>query len=160
MKIRKPADDDQVKAAALLRQAFPHSTYVAQLFEKLHAGKKVVHEWVCIHRHTVTGYIAYTHAYDGEAVCGLHLGPLAVQPQMQNQGIGSELLRFSLRQTGIRESSIFVLGDPGFYQKFGFQPCLQPSSPFATKKAHFLSLRNVSSHVYIVGYEREFKACK
>ena len=100
------------------------------------------------------------HAYDGEAVCGLHLGPLAVQPQMQNQGIGSELLRFSLRQTGVQESAIFVLGDPGFYQKFGFQPCLQPNSSFATKKAHFLSLRNLPSHEYRVGYEREFKACK
>lgn len=157
MKIRKPTPDDQVKAAALLRQAFPRSTYETQLFKKLHDNNKIMHEWVCIHRHAVTAYIAFSNAYDGEQVCGLHLAPMAVQPQMQNQGIGSELAHFSLRQTGIKESTIFVLGEPRFFQKFGFQQCLQPICPFATKKAHFLSLRNTPSHEYTIGYEREFK---
>jgi putative acetyltransferase len=157
MKIHKLTPDDYVKASALLRQAFPRSRYEAQLFEKLHENKKIVHQWVCIHRHSVIAYIAFSKAFDGAKVCGLHLAPLAVQPQMQNQGIGSELLRFSLRQEGIKESAIFVLGDPKFYQKFGFVRCAQPVCPFDKNNAHFLSIRNNPTHEYRVGYEREFK---
>ena len=115
-----------------------------------------MHEWVCIHRNTVIAYIAYSQAFEGAKVCGLHLAPLAVKPEMQKQGIGSELLRFSLRQDDIRESTVFVLGNPGFYRKFGFEPCTVPLCPLAKNNAHFLSIRNTASHLYTVGYEPEF----
>lgn len=157
MKIRTLIPDDYVKTSALLRQAFPRSQYEAKLFEKLHENKKIAHEWVCIHRHAVIAYIAFSNAFDGAKICGLHLAPIAVQPQMQNLGIGAELLRFSLRQEGIKESTIFVLGDPKFYQKFGFLRCVLPLCPFDKKNAHFLSIRNNTTHKYTVGYEREFK---
>ena len=116
-----------------------------------------MHEWVCIHRNTVIAYIAFSKAFDGPKVCGLHLAPMAVKPEMQNQGIGSELLRFSLRQDGIRESTVFVLGNPGFYRKFGFESCTMPICPFDKNNSHFLSIRNAASHQYTVGYEPEFK---
>lgn len=157
MKIRPLTPEDYPKAAALLQQAFPRSRHELQRFEKLHANKKVLHEWVCIHRNMVTAYIAFSKAFEGGRVCGLHLAPLAVNPQMQNQGIGSELLRFALRQDVIKESTIFVLGDRTFYEKFGFELCVQPLCPFAQNNAHFLSIRNHASHQYTVGYEREFK---
>jgi putative acetyltransferase len=157
MKIRKLTPEDYVKASALLRQAFPRSKYELELFEKLHDNSKIVRDWVCIHCNTVIAYIAFTKAFDGAKVCGLHLAPLAVKPQMQNQGIGSELLRFSLRQDVIKESTIFVLGNPHFYQKFGFERCTLPICPFDKNNAHFLSIRNTPLHEYTVGYEKEFK---
>jgi putative acetyltransferase len=79
---------------------------------------------------------------------------------MQNQGIGSELLRFSLRQNVIKESTLFVLGNPGFFQKFGFEPCVQPFCPLDKGNAHFFSLRNSTSRQYTVGYEPEFSKVK
>ncbi|MFH0781391.1 MAG: N-acetyltransferase [Pseudomonadota bacterium] len=158
MKIRPLTSDDYPKAAALLLQVFPRGRYEVQLFEKLHANNRSLYEWVCIHRNSVVAYIAFSKAFEGAKVCGLHLAPLAVKPQMQNQGIGSELLRFSLRQEIIKESTIFVLGDPKFFQKFGFEPCIQPLCPFDKNNAHFLSIRNNVSHQFTVGYEREFKA--
>jgi putative acetyltransferase len=157
MKIRTLTPDTSAKASALLRQAFPRSRYEAQLFEKLHNNNKIMHDWVCIHRNTVIAYIAFSKAFDGTKVCGLHLAPLAVKPEMQNQGIGSELLRFSLRQDVIRESTVFVLGAPVFYRKFGFEPCTMPICPLDKNNAHFLSIRNAASHQYTVGYEPEFK---
>ena len=160
MKIRTPTADDYVKVSALLRQAFPGRNYEAQLVEKLQENKKLIHDWVCIHRHSVIAYIAFSNAYDGAEICGLHLAPLAVQPQMQSQGIGSELLAFTLRQEGIKASTIFVLGDPRFYRKFGFQRCVQPVCPFDKKNAHFLGIRNNPIHEYIVGYEREFNVSR
>ncbi|MDO9043317.1 MAG: N-acetyltransferase [Desulfocapsaceae bacterium] len=158
MKIRKLTPDNYAKVSALLQQAFPGSTYEVQLVENLHKNGKTVHEWVCIHINTVIAYIAFSNAYNGPAVCGLHLAPLAVKPEFQKQGIGSELLRFALRQDVIKDNTIFVLGAPSFYQKFGFAPCAQPLCPFDKNNGHFLSLRNNLSGQFTVGYESEFQS--
>lgn len=157
MKIRKLTPENYAKVSALLQQAFPGSTYEVQLVENLHKNGRAVHEWVCIHINTVIAYIAFSNAYNGTAVSGLHLAPLAVKPEFQKQGTGSELLRFALRQDVIKDSTIFVLGSPAFYQKFGFTPCAQPLCPFDKKNAHFLSIRNNPSSRFTVGYEPEFK---
>ena len=98
----------------------------------------------------------FPNAYNGSDVCGLHLAPLAVKPEFQRQGIGSELLRFALRQDCIKAKTIFVLGVPGFYKKFGFEPCAIPLCSFDKNNAHFLSIRNNASHQFTVGYEPEF----
>ena len=156
MKIRQLTPDNYPKASALLRQAFPRSTYEVQLVENLHKNGKPVHEWVCLHINAVIAYIAFSKAYNGAAVCGLHLAPLAVKPEFQRQGIGSELLRFALRQEAIKGSTIFVLGDPRFYRKFGFTPCAMPICPFDKNNGHFLSLRNNTASQFTVGYEAEF----
>ncbi len=157
MKIRPLTPEHYPKVAALLLQAFPRNRNEAQLFDKLHQKRRVLHEWVCLHRETVTAYIAFSNAYDDKKVCGLHLAPLAVKPQMQNQGIGSELLRFALRQEVIKESTIFVVGNPALFLKFGFERCALPLCPLDKGNAHFLSLRNTEPRQYTVGYEPEFK---
>ena len=157
MKIRKCTPENYERVSALLRQAFPKSSSEKQLVEALHKNGKDVYDWLCIHRNKVIAYIAFSNAYDGTKVCGLHLAPLAVKPQNQHQGIGSELLRFALRQEIIKESTIFVLGNPGFYQKFGFSPCAKPISRFDKGGTHFSSIRNKASHKFTVGYEPEFK---
>lgn len=156
MKIRKLTPENYAKVSALLQQAFPGSTYEVQLVENLHKNTTPVHEWVGIHTNRVIAYIAFSNAYNGSAVCGLHLGPLAVNPEFQKQGIGSELLRFALRQAVIKESTLFVLGAPAFYKKFGFEPCAIPLCPFDKNNGHFLSLRNNSASQFTVGYEAEF----
>ena len=156
MKIRTLTPENFGKAYALLRQAFPRSRYEIQLAEKIHKNGKVVHEWVCIHSNTIIGYIAFSHAYNGSDICGLHLGLMAVKPDFQQQGIGSELLRFALRQAEIKDKTIFVLGEPNFYQKFGFELCAAPICPFDKKKNHFMGIRNNSTNHFTVGYEAEF----
>lgn len=157
MKIRPLTPENYPKASALLRQAFPRSTSEVQLVENLHKNGKPVQEWVCLHINAVIAYIAFTRAYNSSSVCGLHLAPLAVKPEFQRQGIGSELLRFALRQEIIKSDTIFVLGDPRFYRKFGFEPCPMPICPFAKNNAQFLSLRNNTTSQFTVGYEAEFK---
>ncbi len=158
MKIRPLTFENHVKTSALLRQAFSGSTYEVQLVEKLHENSKALHEWVCIHTNRIIAYIAFSNAYNGSDVCGLHLAPLAVKPEFQMQGVGSELLRFALRQAIIKENSIFVLGDPNFYQKFGFEPCVMPICPFDKQNTHFLSIRNNTDSHFTVGYESEFSS--
>ncbi|HEY5975288.1 MAG TPA: GNAT family N-acetyltransferase, partial [Geobacteraceae bacterium] len=87
---------------------------------------------------------------------GLHLAPMAVAPDFQRQGVGSELLRFALRQEAIKSQPLFVLGEPGYYKRFGFEPCRAPICPFDKNNAHFLSMGNSANSYFIVGYEPEF----
>jgi len=157
MKIRRLEPEDFAKAFALLRNSFANSGYESRLIENLHNNNKTLLEWICIHRNKAIAYICYSHAYKGKNVCGLHLGPLAVAPDMQYQGIGSELLRFSLRQPEVKEKTLYVLGNPKFYKKFGFEPCSSPICPFDKTGKHFLSIRNNAPNNFTVGYEQEFK---
>ena len=51
----------------------------------------------------------------------LALAPVGVRPECQNQGIGSALIRDGLdraRKEGW--SAVFVLGEPAYYRRFGF----------------------------------------
>jgi len=54
---------------------------------------------------------------------GLGLGPVAVLPDFQRQGIGSRLIEFGLelcREQGI--DFVVLLGNPEYYSRFGFIP--------------------------------------
>ncbi len=156
MKIRKVTDENLAKAVGLLLASFPDSAYEAGLVKNLHEHGKLVHDWVCIHTNKVIAYIGFSAAYHGKEMCGLHLGPMAVNPEFQRQGIGSALLGYALRQEPVKDSTIFVLGNPGFYQRFGFTLCSMPVCPFDNHNQHFLSLRNNVTKSFRVGYEPEF----
>lgn len=157
MKIQKVTIEHRPKVYALLQRAFP-SAYEAALVQKLHAHDRPIHEWVCVHTNKVIAYLAFSHAYHGKQVCGLHLAPMAVAPDFQKQGVGSELLRFALRQEAIKSQPLFVVGAPAYYQRFGFAPCSQPICPFDTGNTHFMSMRNDGGTAFTVGYEPEFRA--
>ncbi|HOO91091.1 MAG TPA: N-acetyltransferase [Syntrophales bacterium] len=51
------------------------------------------------------------------------LAPLAVMPHAQDQGVGGELIKEGLRLLSERGVDlVFVLGHPGYYPRYGFQP--------------------------------------
>lgn len=53
----------------------------------------------------------------------LGLAPMAVLPEFQKQGIGSQLVREGLKEClRIRHPVVVVLGHPGYYTRFGFAP--------------------------------------
>lgn len=59
----------------------------------------------------------------GRTIQGMGLAPMAVLPEYQGQGIGSELVRTgiaTLKQTGC--PFIIVLGHAEYYTRFGFEP--------------------------------------
>ncbi len=157
MKIQPVTEETRAKVYALLRRAFPGRDQEAELVRKLHDNGRPVQEWVCLHTNKAIAYIAFTNAYRGKEVCGLHLAPMAVIPEFQKQGVGTQLLNFALRQESIRSRPLFVLGTPGYYRRFGFAPCSSPLCPFDKNNAHFLSLRNEATGSFVIGYEPEFK---
>jgi putative acetyltransferase len=70
----------------------------------------------------IAGHIMYSPITVGD-VTGAALGPMAVVPEHQRQGIGSKLVQEgNLRLRDAGWPFIIVLGHANFYPRFGFQP--------------------------------------
>ena len=92
---------------ALRERATPFLSFVAE-----DGGAIVGH--ICFTPVTVQG--------TGEAII-LGLAPMAVLPERQNQGIGTQLVEAGLdacRRAGY--GAVVVLGHPEYYPRFGFEP--------------------------------------
>jgi len=70
----------------------------------------------------IVGHVAFSPVtIDGHDRGWFGLGPVAVDPRFQRQGIGARLIEAGLAQ--LREAGAqgcVVLGDPGYYARFGF----------------------------------------
>ena len=56
------------------------------------------------------------------SIKGMGLAPLAVSPEYQNQGVGTELCRQGLLLVSAKGYPfVVVLGDPSYYHRFGFE---------------------------------------
>lgn len=70
----------------------------------------------------ILGHIAFSKASVGDSDSDWYLlGPVAVLPDSQAQGIGSALVEIGLAELRARGAAGCVLvGDPDFYSRFGF----------------------------------------
>lgn len=87
----------------------------------------------------VTGHVLCTRGHVGDAPV-LALGPLSVRPDRQRSGVGSALMHAVLGAgDALGEPLVTLLGDPGYYGRFGFRPSeeYQISPPVAGWRAHF-----------------------
>jgi putative acetyltransferase len=72
----------------------------------------------------VIGYVSYIPIFlkSDSNISGYILAPLAVCPEQQKKGVGSNLIKFGidmLAQDGIEV--LLVYGDPAYYGRFGFK---------------------------------------
>ncbi|RRR98521.1 GNAT family N-acetyltransferase [Glycomyces terrestris] len=68
------------------------------------------------------GHVVSTYGTLGETRV-LGLGPIGVDPAFQGAGIGSALMHAAIGAADARdEPAILLLGDPGYYARFGFVP--------------------------------------
>ena len=83
---------------------------------------------------------------DGVAVDALLLGPLAVDPAHEGQGIGAALMRAAISEATSRgHGAILLVGDAPYYERFGFfaektQHLVMPG-PFARERFLALELK-------------------
>ena len=72
----------------------------------------------------VIGYVSFSPIFlkSDSRISGYILAPLAVSPENQKQGVGSNLIKFGidmLTQDGA--GVLLVYGDPNYYGQFGFK---------------------------------------
>ena len=53
------------------------------------------------------------------------MGPVAVRPDLQGQGIGGELIRRTLELAGKQCCAVVIYGNPAYYRRFGFRPAAE-----------------------------------
>jgi putative acetyltransferase len=98
----------------------------SRIIEAIRSARRPAISLVATDGLAVVGHILFTPMIveSAEPVEGLMgLGPMAVSPSRQRQGIGSRLVREGLRacaQAGCR--AVVVVGHPEFYPRFGFRP--------------------------------------
>jgi putative acetyltransferase len=96
----------------------------AQLVDLLRKRNKASVSLVAVSQHRVVGHILFSPISISSApqnFRGLGLAPLAVLPEFQNLGIGSQLTRVGLELC--REANydlVVVLGHEHYYPRFGF----------------------------------------
>lgn len=120
----------------------------AELIEKIRQSPYFIPELslVAVEEGQVLGHILFSliEIDRGEKkIPALALAPLAVAPEYQRQGIGSRLV-----ETGLLKCEelgyliVVVLGEPLFYQRFGFKPTnlWGIKAPFPVPEEAFMAL--------------------
>lgn len=136
--IRDERPEDWKAVHQVVSSAFGQSAE-AELVEKLRAAGDSVFSLVADEGGEIVGHLLLSRM---EAPFpALALAPLAVIPARQRSGIGTALINGAVnRARGEGWAAIFVLGDPNYYERFGFDG--QAASTFTSPYAgpHFMVL--------------------
>ena len=123
--IRDEETGDGPGIRALLEAAFS-SAVEADLVDALRVTGAEQVSLVAVEGRRVVGHVLFTPVVierAGGTIAGFGLGPMAVVPDRQRAGIGSTLACEGiarLRRAG--SPFVVVLGHPGYYPRFGFEP--------------------------------------
>jgi putative acetyltransferase len=122
-------DIDAISAVveAAFRTANPHGTgdYIPTehlMVDALRSGGALTLGLVAEDGGAIVGHVAFSPVLiDGRSQGWHGLAPLAVRPDRQKGGIGAGLIREGLvRLAAVGSKGCVVLGDPGYYSRFGF----------------------------------------
>ena len=131
----------------------------AQIVETLRQSDDFIPELslVAIYHGRVVGHILFSpiliETKKGD-VSAMALATLAVRPEFQNQGIGSELVRQGLKECRLLGHRIVVvIGHPDYYPRFGFSPArvMGLEAPFQVPDEAFLVHELVPGALYEIG---------
>ncbi|MEM1484573.1 N-acetyltransferase [Oscillospiraceae bacterium PP1C4] len=124
----EPQDFDTVRE--VVRSAFATSPHTDgnehNLVEKLRNSDAFIPKLslVAILDDKIVGHLMMTMVTienDEETVDSLGLAPLSVLPEYQNRGVGGALVHRAFADAKkLGFESVVVLGDPGYYSRFGF----------------------------------------
>ena len=121
VQIREERPDDAAAIREVNDRAFGQDQE-GRIVDALRANRAAMLSLVATVDDRAVGHIMYSPVRIGD-VTGAGLGPMAVLPEHQNQGIGSALVRSGnekIAQAGC--PFIVVVGHVAFYPRFDFQP--------------------------------------
>ena len=129
-------DSDRDEIRALLTAAFPTATE-ADLVERLRENGDILLALVARDAAGIAGYLAFSQMR--APFVAVALAPLAVRADQRKQGIAASLMDSALGELrAIGVEAVFVVGDPAYYQRLGFDA--RAASRFDTPFAgpHFM----------------------
>ncbi|MCY4147187.1 MAG: N-acetyltransferase [Chloroflexi bacterium] len=127
LRIRREEPGDIPQLRALVCAAFGRADE-ARLLDRLRAEDALLLSHVALLGDELVGQAAYSLVTVDDGAQPRHfpaLGPIAVSPARQRQGIGSALVWTGLaamRAAGY--ALLFLVGHPSYYPRFGFVPAL------------------------------------
>jgi putative acetyltransferase len=139
--IRDEAAADIPAVRRLLVDAFP-SCGEADLVDRLRAEGSAVFSLVAVEDQAIVGHVMFSQMEQPDRALGL--APVAVLSACRRRGIAAALIRVGLsRAAADGWESVFVLGDPTYYNRFGFAASLASGfvSPYAGPHLMALALR-------------------
>lgn len=129
--LRESVPGDVPSIEALYPDAFPDEDLLPLVRDLLGAAPETL-SLVGVMDASLVGHVVFTKCDvdPGKEKAAL-LGPLAVAPAHQRQGIGSAMVRLGLdmqKKAGV--AHVYVLGDPAYYRRFGFVPEPRVAPPY------------------------------
>jgi len=128
IEIRYEQAEDVEPIRRVLLDAF-ETDVEADLVDRLQMSGALTVSLVAVDGDGVVGHIAFspvTIESENATVDALGLGPMAVVPERQREGIGSRLVEVGLEAAKhAGHDIVVVLGYPAFYTRFGFVPSVE-----------------------------------
>ena len=122
--VREELPEDTNAIRSLNTRAFGR-TQEADLIDKLRRNCGNLLSLVAMRHNEIVGHVLFSPAIvesEHRTSRGMGLAPIAVQPEYQRQGIGSELIRAGIAELESRHCPfVIVLGHPQYYPRFGFE---------------------------------------
>jgi len=121
--IRREIPEDMDSICYVNEQAFGQKEE-AKLVEKLRNRDVVTLSLVAVQDEQIVGHILFspvTVESDCSNFEAITLAPMAVLPEYQRQGVGSQLVQFGLKECrNLGHEVVVVLGHSDYYPRFGF----------------------------------------
>jgi putative acetyltransferase len=137
LNIRGETDRDKEAIRALHLHCFPTADE-ADLVDQLRQDGDITLSLISETADCLTGHALFSRMKAPFRALGL--GPVAVFPEWREQGIAARLIETGLAQAaGAGWEAVFVLGNPDYYGRFGFDAALAAGfqSPYAGM--HFMA---------------------
>lgn len=121
IEIREERAEDVAAIRDVNKRAFEQD-HEGKIVEELRANGAALLSLVATLDDQVVGHIMYSPITVGE-LTGAALGPMAVLPEHQGQGIGTKLVGVgNMKLNNAGWPFIIVLGHANYYPRFGFKP--------------------------------------
>ena len=126
MILRSEESADISKIRRVNKEAFETKTE-ADLVDALREDGAVVISLVAIDEGEIIGHILFTNvSLEGFDIPIIGIGPMAVLPEHQRKGIGTQLMKAGLEECKSKDyEAVVVLGYPDYYTRFGFSPSIE-----------------------------------
>jgi len=164
IKIRQESPDDIAAVSRVTTAAFVaagHASHTEQfIVDALRKAGKLAVSRVATHNDEVVGHVAVSPIrIGGKDSSWYGLGPVSVLPSYQRRGIGSALVMDALLAlSSAGAAGCVVLGDPAFYERFGFKPS-DSLTLSGVPPEHFMAVAfDSSTPSGSVSYDEAFRA--